>query len=154
MGVDPQKAHATNSASEILLPILQRARRGRPVRRDRRPAPRERKASKKKANGDVYRTQWEKVHPSDHRMERIGCILCPYTSKPQKAADMKRWPKYVELYKKTFQRMIDKRKADGLPCDAWETGEDVFNWWIDQKKKEDDSGEISLFGLRLKESDT
>lgn len=50
---------------------------------------------------------------------------------------MERWPKYVKLYKLAFQRMIDKRKADGLPCDTWETGEDVMNWWINRKKKEE-----------------
>lgn len=98
----------------------------------------------------IYRA----VPKSWSRRKRIGCILCPYTPKAQKDADMKRWPKYVELYKLAFQRMIDKRKADGLPCDAWETGEDVMNWWTNRKKKTDDTQEISLFGLRLHESDT
>lgn len=105
---------------------------------------------------------WEYIHTYnvpycnlyDEGRKRIGCILCPYTPKAQKDADMKRWPKYVELYKLAFQRMIDKRKADGLPCDAWETGEDVMNWWTNRKKKTDDTQEISLFGLRLHESDT
>ena len=105
---------------------------------------------------------WEYIHTYnvpycklyDEGRKRIGCILCPYSPKSQKAADMERWPKYVELYKLAFQRMINKRKADGLPCDAWETGEDVMNWWTNRKKKEDSSDEISLFGLRLNESDT
>lgn len=105
---------------------------------------------------------WEYIHTYnvpycklyDEGARRIGCIMCPYERKAAKIDDMKRWPKYVKLYETAFQRMIDKRKADGLPCDAWETGEDVFDWWTNGKKKEDDSGEISLFGLRLKESDT
>lgn len=29
-----------------------------------------------------------------------------------------------------------------------------MNWWINRKKKDDSSDEISLFGLRLNESDT
>ena len=105
---------------------------------------------------------WEYIHTYhvpycklyDEGRKRIGCILCPYTPKAQKDADMKRWPKYVELYKLAFQRMIDKRKADGFPCDAWKTGEDVFNWWTNRKKKEEDGGNISLYGLRLDETDT
>lgn len=105
---------------------------------------------------------WEYIHTYnvpycklyDEGRKRIGCILCPYAPKSQKVADMERWPKYVKLYKLAFQRMIDKRKDDGLPCNAWETGEDVFDWWINRKKKDGDSDEISLFGLRLNESDT
>lgn len=105
---------------------------------------------------------WEYIHTYkvpycklyDEGRKRIGCILCPYAPTAQKIADMKRWPKYVELYKMAFQRMIDKRKADGYPCDIWQTGEDVFNWWVNRKAKEDGPNEISLFGLRLNESDT
>lgn len=67
---------------------------------------------------------------------------------------MKRWPKYVKLYKMAFQRMIDKRKADGLPCNTWQSSEDVFTWWVNRKKTEDGPDAISLFGLRLNESDT
>ena len=100
----------------------------------------------------TYNVPYCKLYDEGHK--RIGCILCPYTPKAQKADDMKRWPKYVELYKLAFQRMIDKRKADGLSCNTWETGEDVFDWWINRRKKDDSSDEISLFGLRLNESDT
>lgn len=77
---------------------------------------------------------WEYIHTYnvpycklyDDGLKRIGCIL----------------------------RMIDKRKADGLRCDAWKTGEDVFTWWVNRKKTEDGPDAISLFGLRLNESDT
>ena len=31
---------------------------------------------------------------------------------------------------------------------------DVFNWWVNRKDKEDGPNEISLFGLRMNESDT
>ena len=37
---------------------------------------------------------------------------------------------------------------------GWKTGEDVFRWWVgqDNRLKEDDS-QITLFGLRLDETD-
>ena len=50
--------------------------------------------------------------------------------------------------------MIDKRKADGLRCDAWGAGEDVMRWWLGEQPKPDDGGNISLYGLRLNETDT
>lgn len=89
----------------------------------------------------------------DEGARRIGCVLCPYERKAQKAADMERWPKYVNLYEMAFQRMIDKRKADGMKCE-WQTGEDVMKWWLGEQPKPDDGGNISLYGLRLNESDT
>lgn len=105
---------------------------------------------------------WEYIHTYNvpycnlynEGQKRIGCILCPYTPKAQKGADMKRWPKYVELYKLAFQRMLDKRKADGLRCDSWRIGEDVMKWWTGEQPKPDNGGNISLYGLRLNESDT
>lgn len=62
----PKKEDAPNPASEILLPVFQRAWRGRPVRRNGRPASRKSKTGEKKAGGNVYSTQREKVHPSDY----------------------------------------------------------------------------------------
>lgn len=51
-----------------------------------------------------------------------------------------RWPAYEKMYISAFGRMLDVRKAKGLPCD-WQTGMDVFRWWM-----EDDniSGQLSM----------
>lgn len=50
------------------------------------------------------------------------------------------WPAYEKMYISAFERMLDARKAKGLPCD-WQTGMDVFRWWM-----EDDniSGQLSM----------
>ena len=54
-----------------------------------------------------------------------------------------RWPAYEKMYISAFERMLDVRKAKGLPCD-WQTGMDVFRWWM-----EDDniSGQLSMDDL-------
>lgn len=54
-----------------------------------------------------------------------------------------RWPAYEKMYISAFLRMLDVRKAKGLPCD-WQTGMDVFRWWM-----EDDniSGQLSMDDL-------
>lgn len=46
-----------------------------------------------------------------------------------------------------FERMLDARKAKGLPCD-WQTGTDVFRWWM-----EDDNinGQLSMDDLMEEE---
>jgi phosphoadenosine phosphosulfate reductase len=54
-----------------------------------------------------------------------------------------RWPAYEKMYISAFERMLDVRKAKGLPCD-WQTGMDIFRWWM-----EDDnvSGQLSMDDL-------
>ena len=64
------------------------------------------------------------------------------------------YPKYKDNYIRAFDRMIKRREANGKPCYGWNTGEDVWRWWVgqDNRLKEDDS-QITLFGLRLDETD-
>ena len=51
--------------------------------------------------------------------------------------------KFLSIQISAFERMLDARKAKGLPCD-WQTGMDVFRWWM-----EDDniSGQLSMDDL-------
>ena len=45
-------------------------------------------------------------------------------------------------------------QEDGLKCNTWKTGKDVMKWWLGEQAKPDDGGNISLYGLRLDETDT
>ena len=67
----------------------------------------------------------------DEGFSRMGCIGCPMNSPDSKRKAFDRWPKYKSQWIRTFQRMVDKRKADGLPT-QWNTGDNVFTWWIEQ----------------------
>ena len=60
---------------------------------------------------------------------RVGCVGCPMAGKSRYAA-FARWPGFQRNYIRTFNRMIDERKARGLSTE-WETGEDVFHWWME-----------------------
>lgn len=66
--------------------------------------------------------------------------------------DAARWPNIASKYEQAFQRMIDKRRADGYPT-QWETGAEVMRWWMgeDNRIRENDD-QITLFGLRMDES--
>ena len=99
----------------------------------------------------TYHVSYCKLY--DEGRSRIGCILCPYARKAQKIADMERWPQYVKLYEMAFQRMVDRRRADGLKCE-WKTGKDVMKWWLGEQARPDNGGNITLYGLRLNETDT
>lgn len=104
---------------------------------------------------------WEYIHTYDvpycslydEGYRRLGCVMCPYQGTRGMMRDAKRWPRLVHAYELAFQRMIDKRRADGMPTE-WQTGNEVMRWWIgaDHRVKEDDR-QITLFGLRLDETD-
>lgn len=64
---------------------------------------------------------------------RIGCMFCPMSSRSEKARQEVEYPKYKTLYIKTFDKMIEKRKADGKNC-SWQNGEECFNWWVNEKR--------------------
>jgi phosphoadenosine phosphosulfate reductase len=45
-----------------------------------------------------------------------------------------RYPKYREMYIRAFDRMIKERKKRTdlkVSRNMWDTGEDVFHWWME-----------------------
>ncbi len=79
----------------------------------------------------------------DEGFKRLGCVGCPMATPKGQKAQFKRWPYFRRLYIKAFQRMVDKRKEDGLET-RWESGEDVMEWWLTKKTKYDDKT-LNLF---------
>lgn len=64
--------------------------------------------------------------------DRVGCIGCPMSGR-DRFRQFARYPKYEEMYKRAFGRMIERRKEKGLEVSkAWgNTGDDVFHWWME-----------------------
>lgn len=73
---------------------------------------------------------------------RVGCIGCPMARPKRRKQEFALFPKYRENYVRAFDRMLEKRRADGKECYSWETGEDVMRWWL-----EDDPSQITLADL-------
>lgn len=74
--------------------------------------------------------------------KRVGCIGCPMAGRGGRQREFLRWPKYEELYIAAFDKMLEVRKAKGLPCDRWQTAQEVFNWWMEDKNC---AGQIGMF---------
>lgn len=73
--------------------------------------------------------------------ERVGCIGCPLAPYHHRMKEFKDFPKYKQMYINAFQKMIDAYpKKNG----EWKTGEDVFNWWMEENKRIP-KGQMSLF---------
>lgn len=68
----------------------------------------------------------------DKGFKRLGCIGCPMGTAQKREFEL--YPKYKKAYLRAFERMIQIRKERGLEV-AWETGEDVIEWWINKEQK-------------------
>lgn len=72
----------------------------------------------------------------DRGFHRIGCIGCPLSTKTQLVLEL--YPIYRDNYKRAFQRMLDKRKADGKDDSQgnWKDVESLYKWWIQDNEIE------------------
>lgn len=66
----------------------------------------------------------------DQGYDRLGCIGCPLINRNKINKEFEKYPKHKQNYIKAFERMLVERNEAGLPTE-WETGEEVFMWWID-----------------------
>ncbi len=78
---------------------------------------------------------------------RVGCIGCPMARKTR-YTEFRQWPKFENLYRRAFARMLEERKAQGKPC-QWKTADDVFRWWMDDKNLD---GQLDIFGGEVGET--
>jgi phosphoadenosine phosphosulfate reductase len=66
--------------------------------------------------------------------KRVGCVGCPLARKKVQMMEFERYPKYYDAYLRAFQKMLDKRIADGKPATTWKNGQDVMDWWLGEQK--------------------
>ena len=62
--------------------------------------------------------------------KRIGCIGCPMAGKHHREAEFERYPAYKRAYIRAFEKMLEKRRADGKDTTIWGSGQEVFDWWL------------------------
>lgn len=70
----------------------------------------------------------------DKGFYRVGCIGCPLAGNQAEELDM--YPKYKEQFIRTFDKMLEKRRAAGKDdvsnrtgVHRWTDGEAVYRWW-------------------------
>lgn len=67
----------------------------------------------------------------DRGYRRVGCVGCPMGNN---AKELENNPKYKAMYIKTFQRIIDERKAKGSHAYGYQNGYECYLWWTQQIK--------------------
>lgn len=77
---------------------------------------------------------------------RIGCIGCPMAGK-YRYVEFERYPTFKYNYIAAFDRMLKRREELGKNANkSWETGLDVFRWWL-----QEDFRQITFDDLNLEE---
>lgn len=99
---------------------------------------------------DYIRQENIKVNPLyQMRYDRVGCVGCPLATYKKVMKEFADFPIYKANYIKAFDRMLEERKKAGKEnlsdgYHRWETGEDVFEWWIEEYKRVP-KGQINMF---------
>jgi len=65
---------------------------------------------------------------------RVGCIGCPAAGKGR-YKEFADYPTFERAYIRAFEKMIEVRKGNDMSC-QWQTGEEVFLWWMEDKNIE------------------
>lgn len=68
----------------------------------------------------------------DEGLTRLGCIGCPMAGE-KRWREFERWPRFVNLYIRAFDKMLEARASKRIPTTVWESGRDVFDWWMENK---------------------
>lgn len=79
--------------------------------------------------------------------DRVGCVGCPFASYHKKMKEFSDYPQYKTMYIKAFDKMLEECKRKGKRKgkeDVWKTGEEVFNWWVEEYKRVP-KGQMNLF---------
>ncbi len=61
---------------------------------------------------------------------RLGCVGCPLAGKAKKEFDFALFPKYKTLFLRAFDKMLKNRGESKHGENAWQTAQEVFDWWI------------------------
>lgn len=76
-------------------------------------------------------------YKGDGDFRRLGCVLCPMENARQTERDFVRWPKITAAWHRAFERLYDRRKAEGAESiKRWSSPEEMFTWWLRRKNEE------------------
>ena len=72
----------------------------------------------------------------DEGWKRIGCIACPMASPKERKRQLQIYPRIERAYRKAFIALYEKNQ-DREAYRRWDNGEDMFEWWISGRGKEE-----------------
>lgn len=73
---------------------------------------------------------------------RVGCVGCPLARQNVRYQEFNMFPTFKQMYINAFDRMLKNREQRETDIGGWQTGEDVFHWWMEDGVL---AGQYSLF---------
>lgn len=74
---------------------------------------------------------------------RVGCVGCPLGGVASMRREFNIFPKFKNMYIKSFERMLKEREKKGKTTKLnWKSGEEVFCWWTESPNL---PGQLSFF---------
>ncbi len=71
----------------------------------------------------------------DEGRKRVGCLFCPMSPIRQRLADLERYPKYANAFRKAFQRRWEDRMLHNPDAvNRHKDGYAMFDWWINEDR--------------------
>jgi phosphoadenosine phosphosulfate reductase len=69
----------------------------------------------------------------DTGFKRLGCVLCPMATATEKRLQSLFWPKVSDAWLASFQRLYDRRVAEGNDSvKRWNSAKAMFYWYINE----------------------
>lgn len=92
---------------------------------------------------------WEYIHEKKipycqlyhEGFKRLGCVLCPMTTKYMVKIEMERWPKLALAWRHAAQRVIEVKGDKAL----FKSGDEYFEWWISREGMKKEDGQCVMF---------
>lgn len=75
-----------------------------------------------------YRLKYNPLY--DVGYKRVGCVLCPYSSKWQLERELKAYPEIVEMYRESCCKAYETKTAQGKVYRDFKNGNELFEWWL------------------------
>ncbi len=63
----------------------------------------------------------------DEGFKRIGCLFCPMLYYKRRQAEVRRYPRYAEAFRRAFRKLYAKGRDS---TKRWASGDEIFEWWI------------------------
>lgn len=75
-----------------------------------------------------YRLPYHPLYDIGYR--RVGCVLCPFSSKKMLERELKAYPEIVEMYRSSCIKAYESKVAAGKIYYDINSGEELFQWWL------------------------
>lgn len=100
---------------------------------------------------------WELIHLQhipynplyDLGYRRVGCVGCPMSRIKD---ELETNPKFAAMYLRAFDRYVARKLAGSGGC-AWQSGQELFDWWVNGVAREQNDDQLNIYDFFQGEDD-